>query len=1247
MKRIGLFAALLVVVCAAIGDGEIRKVPSQYATIQAGIDAAEDGDTVLVAPGVYFQKIDFAGKDITVTSTDPDDSRIVGYTVLNADGEGSVVTFARGETTRAVLAGFTITGGVGTYHPELGDSTTERLYMGAGIYCSNSSPTITKNVIVRNAGLFRISNDGTQVDLCFGGGIGCWQGSPIVTHNTIRNNSAYVAAGMIGYFGEPTVHNNVIFDNSAYLGGGLIVFAGSVYNNTIVRNDCDFGSTLGIGLDTGMGGNLYLVTAAEFGYLRVANNVICDARSGGGLFWEGDLDYASVTYNNVWGNSPGNYGYVDLQTYSVLYDGEGDLTGLHGNISENPQFLSAASKNFHLTLESPCINAGDPEFVPPAGQTDMDGEERIYAARIDMGADEYVGYVKPVASAGPDVHILAVNETVTLDGTSSFFYDPFDVQSYQWTQVSGPNVVLEGADSPMPWFVAPAEGHYSFRLVVADSRYSSGPDEVLVYVGPNGLPVADAGENRVWAAPGQVTLDGTGSYDPDAVDRLRYTWTQLAGPSVALQRPDTATPAFDAQPGEAYTFELVVSDGFADSEPSQMTLVAVHVTTDLRPLTIEPVSNQTPRYVDVSGTRIVAVADPGNFNWRIAWTDFATGLTETFSAGGFSAQPKVDGNRVVWAGGAPVSGALTRMCTGIYLRDLAGEDYITLRPYTDSESYSHPAVSGHRVVWVQHAGIDRNVGSKWANMAYDICGADVSDPRNPIYFTVATNVGRRDPFPYQNPANDYDDVVDISGDLVVWEGDGDIYGANIADLNNINVFTICDDPARQRDPAVSGRYVVWTDERNDQGDIYGADISDPDHIRVFEIAKGRKGQRQPAVDGCLVTYLDGEESGGQIRLACITANHGVMSLTLPGALYGLSPVLEGTSLVWLGSTSGPVQGLRLAFGYAMFDGVVQNVTTGQRYDYVQHAIAAGGAGDEIVLPEGVHRESIHFLGKALTVRSTAPDDPAVVAATVLESSANVVTFDSGERSDSILDGVTIRGGNAGVLVSAAGPTVKRCTITGNRNGMFIINQSRPEVVQSRIVANSGAGAEMWIPTGSRTVRHSIPSFVNCVVAGNRGAGLLGGRPVLTNCTVVENAGVGLDTSGASVTNSIIYFNDSTGAGVQIDDNRADVAYSDIQGGWSGEGNMDADPLFVAGGQWLGSAWVTGDYHLRSQGARWSEVAGTWVSDADTSPCIDAGDPSASIRDEPAMVNGVSVTNLRINMGAYGGTAQASVALWGN
>lgn len=1243
MKGTCLFAILLVVAGVAVGYGETRRVPSDYSTIQAGIDAAEDGDVVLVAPGVYFQRINFRGKDITVTSTDPNDPRIVGYTVLNADGEGSVAVFSGGETSRAVLAGFTLTGGYGTRNPELGGGDVERLYMGAGVYCSRSSPTITKNVIVRNEGVFRISNDGMQVDLSFGGGIGCWECDPVITYNTIRNNTSYVGAGMISYFGEPTIHNNLIFENSAYLGGGLVTFAGTIYNNTIVRNDCDYGTTTGVGLGTGMGGNLYLVAAPEFGYARVFNNIICEAGSGGGMFWEGDIEFASVTFNNVWGNSSGEYGRLDPQNGSPMFGGDADQTGNKGNISEDPMFFASMSKNFHLTLDSPCINAGDPDFVPPANQTDIDGDQRIYASRIDMGADEYVGYVKPVASAGWDVHVLEANETVTLDGTDSFFYDPLDIQTYQWTQVSGEDVVLEGADSAMPWFVVPAAGDYVFELVVADSQYSSEPDQVRVYVGPNVLPMADAGENRVWEAPGQIALDGTGSYDPDPVDHLRYSWTQVTGPTVVLQDPDSATPSFEAEPGEVYGFELVVSDGFGDSESSQVELVAVKATTNWQGLPIEPAGNYIPRYLDVSGTKVVAVADSGNLSWRIAYTDFATGLTDTFSADGFSAQPKVDGNRIVWAGGPRVSGGLTRMCTGIFLQDLATDEQVTLREATDYESYSHPAISGNKVVWLQHTGIDRNVADQWDNMPYDICGADISDPQNPVYFTVATNVGRRDPFPYQAPEDDYDDVIDVCGNVVVWEGDGDIYAADLSDLNDVQVFVVCDAPGRQHDPAISGRHVVWTDQRSDEGDIYGADISDPEHVRVFEVARGRKAQQQACIDGGMVSYLDGETSGGRVGLVCITPNHGVMGLDLPGAIYGVSPVLEGTSLVWLGSIYGPIQGVRLEFGYTIFDGAVENATTGDRHDYVQHAIVSGHAGDEIVLPEGIHPGPVQFLGKAVTVRSTDPGDPTVVAATILEGYGNVVTFAGQEREDSVLDGVTIRGGGTGVLVSASGPTIKRCTVTGNQTGMFVINQSRPAVVQSAIVANSGPGIEMWIPTGSRTVRHSNPVVTNCVIAANHGAGLLGGRPIMTNCTVVENLAAGLSTAGATVKNSIIYFND----GAQSDDTRASISYSDVQGGFSGDGNIDADPLFVRAGQWVGSTWTAGDYHLQSQGSRWDGATGQWTSDAATSPCIDAGDPAMSIEGEPTAIDGAAVTNSQINMGAYGGTAEASVAPDGN
>ncbi|MEN6429032.1 MAG: right-handed parallel beta-helix repeat-containing protein, partial [Phycisphaerales bacterium] len=115
-----------------------------------------------------------------------------------------------------------------------------------------------------------------------------------------------------------------------------------------------------------------------------------------------------------------------------------------------------------------------------------------------------------------------------------------------------------------------------------------------------------------------------------------------------------------------------------------------------------------------------------------------------------------------------------------------------------------------------------------------------------------------------------------------------------------------------------------------------------------------------------------------------------------------------------------------------------------------------------------------------------------------------------------------------------------------------------------------------------------------------------------------------------------------------------IRYCDVQGGWPGEGNIDADPCFVERGYWVdatspstvvesdhdNATWVDGDYHLQSQAGHWDPLSGSWVLDEVTSPCIDAGDPNSPLGDEPEPNGG------RINMGAYGGTGEASLSYSG-
>ena len=221
---------------------------------------------------------------------------------------------------------------------------------------------------------------------------------------------------------------------------------------------------------------------------------------------------------------------IDEQTGATRNEGPHDQTGKRGNISADPMFLNATfGKDYHLVFGSPCINAGDPAYVSSPDAKDIDNEDRVYASRIDIGADEYVGYVKPVSSAGYDQHVLEPLQTVTLDGGESFFYDPCGVRTFHWTQVSGPAATLVDPNAEKATFAPPVSGEYVFQLVVGDDQYNGEPDQVLVLVAANHPPVANAGTDRAWSVSSRATLDGTNSQDSDAVDRLTYQWTTGRG----------------------------------------------------------------------------------------------------------------------------------------------------------------------------------------------------------------------------------------------------------------------------------------------------------------------------------------------------------------------------------------------------------------------------------------------------------------------------------------------------------------------------------------------------------------------------------------------------------------------------------------------------------------------------------------------------------------------------------------------
>jgi Bacterial Ig-like domain (group 3) len=439
------------------------NVPADQNTIQAGIDAASNGDTVLVAPGTYYENINFKGKAITVTSSGGAES-----TTINGGRLGSTIIFSNNETRDSILSNFTITAGEGN----------------GGIYITFASPTIVSNTITLNH-CYGINSQlsspliqGNEIsytqaipfECTFASGAGIWiygnQPSPSsllpeVIGNTIEQNTqsgledagGNGGAGIAVWGGTPVIANNIIRNNAtgkyfSPAGGGQ---GGGIYfavDGGLVVNNLIYGNTSNLA-----GGGIFLGTenGGSSPTLAIINNTIVDNAvvpvtsfsqvvvGGEQIYYQGGFNSAYTVdlrlENNIIGGSTTNPsivcydGTVNPVTYSHnnFYNLAGPVTGVYGggpctfpsgtngNISVDPAFASGSSQSYQLLRSSPEVDTGDNEAVQTAislgsdDTTDLAAASRIQDATgngctIDIGAYEYPGATSDCSSTTETLH---------------------------------------------------------------------------------------------------------------------------------------------------------------------------------------------------------------------------------------------------------------------------------------------------------------------------------------------------------------------------------------------------------------------------------------------------------------------------------------------------------------------------------------------------------------------------------------------------------------------------------------------------------------------------------------------------------------------------------------------------------------------------------------------------------------------------------------------------------------------------
>jgi parallel beta-helix repeat protein len=644
----------------------------------------------------------------------------------------------------------------------------------------------------------------------------------------------------------------------------------------------------------------------------------------------------------------------------------------------------------------------------------------------------------------------------------------------------------------------------NITLVLLIAVLSSG----IISLGSEGIPpIADAGLPR-YAAQDPVVLDGTGSYESTNSSTLSYTWQQISGPTVVISDADTATPTItgfvQTDENQECEFELIVSNGQYDSLPDTVRVVVVpdFGQSNLK-LQNDSFDTNKPTFIYFGGGNCVT----GSGSWYAsAWLKKANIIsipnygpdsggddrtyykygdmiivylssvapdykqpiqTSGYSTGG---QPAIDVGIRLNLTYADVRYAVNRVTfleATRYCRDSYSESITTfLGSSVDGEqcwidAYVSTLSGGHTT---NDKPYHENVLNVWFPTATG--GWLLRHFLAQSWYKTSLTKSDMNDFNHGVVAGTYCSVIGPGKNLQLASTPG-------AQTYKFQWFG----------PASSG-YMDFYDESNHPGRL-------PEPITLV----GPENESFVDADGAVFSCEESENAVGY-QLLFGSDPYRVMdfyiitdTLNPPSEVITASPFEQTWWTVraydQYGSTiyADPI---RVNFENPATH-MIENITIGKRYDSFRHAIDDARNGHEIVVSPGVYQGNINFRGKNLTVRSTNPDDPAVVAATILSGNGNgnLITFSNNEDASCVLSGFTMTNANNGIYCFGSSPTITNCSIVGNvSNGIKLYMGSNPIISNCIIAENGDVGIAMLKFTAGREEYFNSPTIINCTIVNN-------------------------------------------------------------------------------------------------------------------------------------------------------------------